>query len=242
MTVDALGFTNDLDVLLVQYNELVHKIVHKIQAKYPHCEQTHGFTYEDLVQFGKMGLLRAAERFDPAMGYQFMTLAYPNVDGYIRRQLREGHMVKVSRNILDAYFYIKNQKLEQSTPEDIAKEFGCSVKTAKRAKEYIPSHDSTDRQLTIGGSEDKTATLGEMLYDERDFVNSVSDSELLESFCSTLSKREIQIWDLHKEDIKQRQIADVYGISQAHVSRILRDIYQKATAYGKRVGVSSLQR
>ena len=58
-----------------------------------------GAEYEDLFQYGCMGLLKALDRFDPAYPVQFSTYAVPVIMGEIRRYLRDDGLIHVSRTI-----------------------------------------------------------------------------------------------------------------------------------------------
>lgn len=58
-----------------------------------------GFDYDDLFQAGCIGLVKAVERFDSTLGYQFSTYAVPLILGEMRRLFREGGAVKISRSL-----------------------------------------------------------------------------------------------------------------------------------------------
>ncbi|MBR3994509.1 MAG: sigma-70 family RNA polymerase sigma factor [Clostridia bacterium] len=58
-----------------------------------------GTEYEDLVQIGSIGLIKAANSFDPELGYEFSTYAFSMITGEIRRHLRDDGLIRVSRSI-----------------------------------------------------------------------------------------------------------------------------------------------
>ena len=58
-----------------------------------------GLEYDDLFQAGCIGLVKAVERFDSELGYQFSTYAVPLILGEMRRLFREGGAVKISRSL-----------------------------------------------------------------------------------------------------------------------------------------------
>ena len=55
--------------------------------------------YEDLVQIGTIGMLKAAKSFDISFGTVFSTYAVPLIIGEIRRFLRDDGIIKVSRDV-----------------------------------------------------------------------------------------------------------------------------------------------
>ena len=60
-----------------------------------------GAEYEDLYQYGCIGLMKAVDRFDPAYSVRFSTYAVPIIMGEIRRYLRDDGPVHISRSIHD---------------------------------------------------------------------------------------------------------------------------------------------
>ena len=58
-----------------------------------------GMEYDDLFQAGCIGLIKAADRFDPSLGYKFSTYAVPLILGEMRRLFRDGGAVKISRGL-----------------------------------------------------------------------------------------------------------------------------------------------
>ena len=72
---------------------LVHFVLRRFRDR--------GAEYEDLFQYGCMGLLKAIDRFDPAYNVRFSTYAVPIILGEVRRFLRDDGAVHVSRTIHD---------------------------------------------------------------------------------------------------------------------------------------------
>jgi len=72
---------------------LVHAVANRFRSR--------GADYEDLFQAGCIGLIKAVDRFDESLGYQFSTYAVPVIMGEIRRIFRDGGPVKVSRSLKD---------------------------------------------------------------------------------------------------------------------------------------------
>lgn len=82
--------------------------------------QGRGAEYEDMFQYGCMGLLKAIDRFDPAHGARFSTYAVPVIMGEVRRFLRDDGPVHISRTIQDRAAQIERFR------ESFERENGCA--------------------------------------------------------------------------------------------------------------------
>ena len=80
----------DRDSLINDNIGLVYSCANKFKNR--------GAEYEDLVQCGCIGLIKAADGFDPSLGYKFSTYAVPAILGEIKRVFRDGGTVKVGRS------------------------------------------------------------------------------------------------------------------------------------------------
>lgn len=142
-----------------------------------------GESFDDLVQVGAVGLIKAVDRFDPARGVTLGAYAAPTIAGEIRRHLRDRvALIRIPRNAGEeaaaARFPLPLESAEGTQP-DPAAEAGLA--------------DSEDRALVANG-------------------------------LRALPRRERRVLELrYYGDLSQRRIADQLGISQVHVSRLLRD-------------------
>ena len=85
-----------MNEIIEKRNELVEKnlgLVHSCANKF----RGRGAEYDDLFQAGCMGLIKAADNFDPERGFSFSTYAVPVILGEIKRIFRDGGSVKISR-------------------------------------------------------------------------------------------------------------------------------------------------
>ena len=181
---------------------------------------------DDLFQVGCVGLLKAVDNFDVSYNLRFSTYAVPMIIGEIRRFLREGNSLHVSRSVRDMAFLAlqTREKLEydtdkQATMDDIAKELGQPVEVVKNALDAISEpvslfepvySDESDSVLVMDQIDDKKNT------DER-WLENISLCQAIKQ----LGEREKQI--LHKryfEGKTQMEISAEVGISQAQVSRL----------------------
>ena len=181
---------------------------------------------DDLFQVGCVGLLKAVDNFDVSYNLKFSTYAVPMIIGEIRRFLREGNSLHVSRSVRDMAFLAlqTREKLEydtdkQATMDDIAKELGQPVEVIKNALDAISEpvslfepvySDESDSVLVMDQIDDKKNT------DEK-WLENISLCQAIKK----LGEREKQI--LHKryfEGKTQMEISAEVGISQAQVSRL----------------------
>ncbi|MBR3844615.1 MAG: sigma-70 family RNA polymerase sigma factor [Clostridia bacterium] len=98
------------DRLIEQNMGLVHACCHRMTGK--------GIEYDDLFSAGCLGLCKAAQRFDPALGNCFSTYAVPVILGELRRLFRDGGSIKVSRTLKEL-----SMKINRLSPR-LAKELG----------------------------------------------------------------------------------------------------------------------
>jgi RNA polymerase sporulation-specific sigma factor len=178
-----------------------------------------GTEFEDLVQIGCIGLIKAGEKFDENLGYKFSTYAVPVIMGEIKKHIRDNNYIKISRKIKENLLKInytrdtfikKNGKEPQI--EEISNETGLSVEEINECMEsnfIVSSFDNV---------------LGDMLFDD-DKEEEVLDKIFLSDIISRLDKRSREIMCLrYFENKTQQEISEVIGVSQVQISRLEKKI------------------
>ena len=185
--------------------------------------------YDDLMQLGAIGFIKAMQNFDVEYGVRFSTYAVPMISGEIKRFLRDDGAIKVSRwtkslaQKISAYIdeKLKNGEAEP-TVEQLATAFDVDAQEivfAMDAQHYLLSLSATvgDDDLELG---DKIAT--EECEDEN------IDKMLLKDLIEDLPQREKKVIVLrYFRDKTQSAIAKELGVSQVQVSRIENKVLQK---------------
>jgi RNA polymerase sigma-B factor len=180
-----------------------------------------GEEFEDLVQVGALGLVKASGRFDPGRGVAFASFAAPAVEGEIRRHLRErGPGLRLPRETQRMTTELKRCQSE------LAAALGRSPTVAELAAALSADVAEVERLIVADLARNPVAMSavdadGEPLGD----LESTDESEarvLLAGGLRALDERERRIVFLRfHADMTERQIARTVGLSQAHVSRLL---------------------
>jgi RNA polymerase sigma-B factor len=214
--------------LIQQYMPLVKSLARRHSMR--------GEQYEDLVQVGCIGLIKAVDRFDPDRRVEFGAFAIPNVAGEIKRHLRDrGWPIKVPRRL---------QELRPGLCRCSA-ELSARLERPATIPEIAESSGVAEREVAAALATERIqspVSLSQPDADEDD--NGCSDLEVLDGgyeqgerrallaagFC-VLNARERRVLALQFfGGLSQPQVAREVGISQVHVSRLTRCALTKLRA------------
>lgn len=187
--------------------------------------------YEDLVQIGTIGMLKAAKSFDTSFGTVFSTYAVPLIIGEIRRFLRDDGIIKVSRDIRKkgtAIMKAKEEFIKEHQREPKISEL--SELCGMPAEDIVYALDAVcpvfSLQETVGGEEDGT-TLENLTPASENEIESMTDKLALSEAIAKLDERSRQIVILRfYKDLSQQQTAEILGITQVKVSREEKKIFE----------------
>jgi RNA polymerase sigma-B factor len=185
----------------------------------------------DLEQVALFGLLHAINRFDPAKG-PFKPFAVATIQGELKRHLRDrGWSVRVPRQLQERVLLVARtaQFLSQTlgrlpTVSDIAEELDLDESDVVEA---IAAKAAFRWESIDAPYERSTATLGESLREEETAIRSDEWEDLADAIRSLPSREREMLYLRFFRDLTQAEIADVMGISQMHVSRLLSRVTER---------------
>ena len=216
------------DQLIERYMSLVRSLA----RRYAH----RGEQLDDLVQIGAIGLIKAIDRFDLDRGVELTTYATPNIIGEIKRHFRDkGWSVRVPRGLQELNVQI-SKLVEQLTVQlsrsptiaELAEAAGVEEESVLEALESGRAYSSVS--LSPGASSDEEGDLDplESLGTLEHEYEISEDRAVLAPGFKVLDQRERKILHLRFfSGLTQSQIAQEIGISQMHVSRLIRRSLEK---------------
>ena len=216
------------DRLIQQYMPLVKSLARRHSMR--------GEQYEDLVQVGCIGLIKAVDRFDPQRRVEFGAYAIPNVAGEIKRHLRDrGWPIRIPRRLqelrpgLCACSAELSARLERpATISEIAESSGVAE------PEVIAALDTERLQSPISLSQPAPDEDNDAYADLEVLDGGYEQGEqraLLAAGFRVLGERERRLLALQFfAGMSQPQVARELGISQIHVSRLTRSALVKLRA------------
>lgn len=180
---------------------------------------------DDVFQAGCVGLIKAIDGFDIRVGVKFSTYAVPMIVGEIKRYLRDGNSLRVSRSIRDtAYKALKAREAiegrdEEATIAKIAEEMQVAEREVVYALDAIS--DPVSIYEPVYNKAGDTLLLMDQLADEKNTDENWTEHVALTEAMGKLGERERKILFLrYYEGKTQTEISQEVGISQAQVSRL----------------------
>lgn len=184
---------------------------------------------EDLYQVACLGLVKAIDGFDPARGHAFLSYAVPTIDGELKRHLRDNTWyVHVPRRVQDRHRRVR------AAQEELRRD-GHANGGSTRDLQALTGIDEGDIRLALCADRARNprsmdeqlgpewdTSLAQTLGSEDPALERVTYLVALGSLIPRLPERERRILSLYfAGSMTQREVADIVGMSQMHVSRLL---------------------
>ena len=200
-----------------------------------------GEAMDDLVQVASLGLVKAIDRYELDRGTAFSSFAVPTILGEIKRYFRDtGWTIRVPRAIQERRMKVNRAipaltgKLGRSpTTAEIAEHIEATSEEVLEALEAAVAYEPVSLDTTPGSEEDDDSW-AQSIGSEDPSYELVEQNATLAPAMKALPDRERIILHMRfVQDLTQSQIAERIGISQMHVSRLIRKALEAVRSHAQ---------
>jgi RNA polymerase sigma-B factor len=193
--------------------------------------QRGGEPLDDLIQVASLALLKAIDRFDPSRETAFSSFAVPTILGELKRHFRDkGWSVRVPRDLQERAVRLEptGEALARelgrvATPTELAERLGVTLEQLLEAREAAGAYRAVSLDRPRDDDEEGSDALAVAFGIEDRGFGEAEDAATVERLMRVLTDRERDVLRLRfAEDLTQAEIGERVGVSQMHVSRIIR--------------------
>jgi RNA polymerase sigma-B factor len=190
-----------------------------------------GEQLDDLVQVASLGLLKAIDRFDPARETAFSSFAVPTILGELKRHFRDkGWSVRVPRDLQELSVRVERvtdslgRELGRApTLAEVSERTGHTPEQVLEAREASGAYRAVSLDRPRDEEDEGDGTVGAAMGVEDPGFGVAEDAATVQRLMRVLSDREREVLRLRfAEDLTQSEIGARVGVSQMHVSRLIR--------------------
>jgi RNA polymerase sigma-B factor len=192
--------------------------------------QRGGEQLDDLIQVASLGLLKSIDRFDPTRETAFSRFAVPTILGELKRHFRDkGWSVRVPRDLQELAVRLEptGEELARelgraATPMELAERLGVTLEQVLEAREAAGAYRAVSLDRPRDEDEDGDG-IGAVFGVEDPGFGEAENAATVQHLMRVLTDREREVLRLRfEEDLTQAEIGVRIGVSQMHVSRIIR--------------------
>jgi RNA polymerase sigma-B factor len=211
-------------------------LARKLAGRYRNVEDI-----DELEQVAAIGLMKAVDRFDPERGIAFSTFAFPTILGELKRHLRDRTWsVRVPRGLQELAVRIERVSSELAgelarapTVAEIAARSGTGEEAVLEALQTVTARRAMSLDQSRDADDPDHSGL-DVAVEDPGFA-AVEDTVVLDGMMIMLSELEREILRLRFiEDLTQLEIAKRVGLSQMHISRMIRRAVVRLQAAAER--------
>lgn len=189
-----------------------------------------GVADDDLHQIALLALVKAVERFDPDHGAAFTSFAGRTIEGEIKRHFRDSTWsVRVPRSTKELHLQVRRARNELThdlgrapTVPEVAEHLDVSIDDVVEALSASAAFTASSLEPGVDADDSGLDRAGHLAQDDAE-LDAAPDRVLVERLIESLPEREQTIIRLRFfDELSQSQIAERVGVSQMHVSRLLR--------------------
>jgi RNA polymerase sigma-B factor len=190
-----------------------------------------GEQLDDLIQVASLGLLKAIDRFDPARETAFSSFAVPTILGELKRHFRDkGWSVRVPRDLQELAVRVERVSDELGreigrapSVSEIAEQIGTTAEQVLEAREASAAYRAVSLDRPRDDDDEGDAGMADSFGVEDPGFGVAEDAATVERLMRVLTDREREVLRLRfAEDLTQSEIGERVGVSQMHVSRLIR--------------------
>jgi len=194
---------------------------------------------EDLEQVAALALVKAIDRFDPERGTSFSSYAVPTISGELRRHFRDHTWaLRVPRALKE--LAVKVGRAEPAlqlqlgrvpTAAELADHLDVTIEELLEARDAVGANRMSSLDAPVSSDDDESASLADLIGSDDEGLAHVERVLAVGSAMDVLDEREREILRLRfQEELTQAAIGERVGLSQMHVSRLIRQALETLRA------------
>ena len=224
------GDESAVNELICSNMGLVRSIANRFRDRIDGSRDNHGCDFDDLMQIGTLGMIKAARSYDPSFGTAFSTYAVPLIIGEIKRFLRDDGLIKISRITKKQNATILRQReifISRNGREPTIDELSDVCDMSREDLVFALSSGTPCHSLSDAVNDDGTE-LEDFLPSNDNDLDSLTDRLALKEAIRSLPQRQREIIVLrYFRDMSQQETADILGLTQVKISREEKKIFDQ---------------